>query len=166
MREYVRTTVAAAIVAAALALTGCSGDSGGGADGDKGRDKGTSTGGDAGQGGTPPGGGRGASADVAGSWLATTDGKIIALIIQGSDAAVAGEHVCTGTVARAAEVTLKLKCADGDADRTTGVAVPGAGGDSLTVKWDSGIKDAFRKSAPGDKLPDGIPSDMPKLPGS
>ncbi|GGX28306.1 hypothetical protein [Streptomyces chryseus] len=168
MREYVRTTVAAAAVAAALVLTGCSGDNGADAGGDKGKDTGANgtSGGSAGQSSTPPGADQGTSADVAGSWLATTDGKIIALIIQGSDAAVAGEHVCSGTVAEGDKVTLRLKCADGDADRTTGVVTPGAGGDSITVKWGSGIKDTFRKSAAGDKLPEGIPSDLPKLPGS
>ncbi|MFE9395161.1 hypothetical protein [Streptomyces flavidovirens] len=168
MREYARTTVAAAAVAAALVLTGCSSDSGG-TGGDKGRAKGNS--GSAGQSSAPPGGDQGASADVSGSWLATTDGKIVALIIQGSDAAVAGEHVCTGTVAgegvaEGNKVTLKLKCPDGNADRTTGVVTPGAGGDSLTVKWGSGIEDSFKKSAGGDQLPEGMPTDLPKLPGS
>ncbi|GAA1507243.1 hypothetical protein GCM10009730_08810 [Streptomyces albidochromogenes] len=167
MREYVRTTVAAAAVAATLVLTGCSGDNGADAGGDKGKDTGANgTSGGGGQNSTPPGGDQGTSADVAGSWVATTDGKIIALIIQGSDAAVAGEHVCTGTVAEGGKVTLRLKCADGNADRTTGVVTPGAGGDSITVKWGSGIKDTFRKSAAGDKLPEGMPSDLPKLPGS
>ncbi|MFD5099700.1 hypothetical protein [Streptomyces albidochromogenes] len=167
MREYVRTTVAAAAVAAALVLTGCSGGNGADAGGDKGRDTGANgTSGGGGQSSTSPGADQGTSADVAGSWVATTDGKIIALIIQGSDAAVAGEHVCTGTVAEGGKVTLRLKCADGNADRTTGVVTPGAGGDSITVKWGSGIKDTFRKSAAGDKLPDGMPSDLPKLPGS
>lgn len=167
MREYVRTTFAAAVVAAALVLTGCSGDNGGGTGGDKGRDK-AGSGGDSGGGpsSTPPSEDRGTSADVAGSWTATTDGKIVALIIEGSDAAVAGEHVCAGTVARTDKVTLKLKCGDGSTDRTTGVVTPGAGGDSITVKWGSGIEDSFKKSAAGDKLPDGIPSEMPKLPGA
>ncbi|OEJ25765.1 hypothetical protein BGM19_20890 [Streptomyces agglomeratus] len=169
MREYVRTTFAAAAVAAALVLTGCSGDSGGGTGGDKGRDKGAggSASRGAGQSSTGPSADQETSADdVAGSWIATTDGKIVALIIQGSDAAVAGEHVCAGTAAKADKVTLKLKCGDGNTDRTTGVVTRGAGGDSITVKWGSGIEDSFKKSAAGDKLPEGIPSDMPKLPGS
>ncbi|MGX1884514.1 hypothetical protein [Streptomyces sp. NPDC055287] len=165
MREYLRTTVAAAAVAATLVLTGCSGDSGGGTGGDKGKDKGGNNTG-TGQSSTPPGEDQGASADVSGSWLATTDGKIVALIIQGSDAAVAGQHVCSGTVARKDKVTLELKCPDGNADRTTGVVTPGSGGDSITVKWGSGIEDRFKKSAAGEKLPDGIPTDMPKIPGS
>ncbi|MET9514969.1 hypothetical protein [Streptomyces sp. NPDC002994] len=164
MRELVRTTVSAAAVAAALVLTGCSSDSGGSTGGDKGRDKGGS-----GQSSAPPAGDQGASADVSGSWVATTDGKIVMLVVQGSDAAVAGEHVCSGTVAKDAKdtkVTLRLKCPDGNADRTTGLVTPGAGGNTITVKWGSGIVDSYKKSAVGDKLPEGIPTDLPKLPGS
>ncbi|MBT2397329.1 hypothetical protein [Streptomyces sp. ISL-100] len=161
MRELVRTTVAAAAVAAALVLTGCSSDSGGSTGGDKGKG-GSGTG----QSSAPPAGDQGASADVSGSWVATTDGKIVMLVIQGSDAAVAGEHVCSGRVARDAKVTLKLKCPDGNADRTTGLVTPGAGGDTITVKWGSGIVDSYKKSTVGDKLPEGIPTDLPKLPGS
>ncbi len=62
-------------------------------------------------------------------------------------------------------MTLDLRCADGNTDRTAGLVTPGADGDTLTVKWDSGIKDSFRKSA-GGTLPEGVPTDMPKLPGS
>ncbi|MBT2491499.1 hypothetical protein J7E96_23830 [Streptomyces sp. ISL-96] len=163
MRELVRTTVSAAAVAAALVLTGCSGDSGGSTGGDKGKDKGGSG---TGQSSAPPAGGQGASADVSGSWVATTDGKIVMLVVQGSDAAVAGEHVCSGTVAKDAKVTLNLKCPDGSTDRTTGVVTRGAGGDTITVKWGSGIVDSYKKSAAGDKLPEGLPTDLPKLPGS
>ncbi|GAA2943282.1 hypothetical protein [Streptomyces enissocaesilis] len=162
MREHVRTTVAAAAVAAVLVLTGCSGDSGG-TDGGKSEEKG----GGSGQSSTPSGGakGAGASADVTGSWIATTDGKVVALIVQGSDAAVAGEHVCSGKVNKEDTVTLDLRCGDGNTDRTAGLVTPGADGGTLTVKWDSGLKDSFRKSA-GGALPEGIPTDVPKLPGS
>lgn len=168
MRELVHTTVAAAALAVTLALTGCSGDSGDSTGGDRGKAKGGS--GSNGQSATPSGGDQGASADVSGSWLATTDGEIVALVIQGSDAAIAGgEHACSGSVAKedakAGKVTLKLKCADENAERTTGLATPGADGDTLAVEWDSGIKDSFKKSAVGDKLPEGLPTDMPKLPG-
>jgi hypothetical protein len=166
VRELVRTTVAAAAVTAALVLTGCSGDSGSSTGGDKGKDRGGS---DTGQSSAPGAGDQGASADVSGSWVATTDGKIVMLVVQGADAAVAGEHVCSGKVAKDAKetkVTLKLKCPDGNADRTTGIVTPGAGRDTITVKWGSGIVDSYKKSAVGDKLPEGIPTDLPKLPGS
>lgn len=157
MRKHVRNTAAAAAIAAALALTGCSSESKDNVEGDKGKETGA---------GAPSAGGdEGAVADVTGSWIATTDGKIVALIVQGSDAAVAGEHVCSGKVAKADEVTLELKCADGNADRTTGLVTPGADGSTITVKWGSGIEDTFQKSS-GEKLPEGIPTDFPKLPAS
>ncbi|GAA1375414.1 hypothetical protein [Streptomyces beijiangensis] len=155
MRRLVRTTALTAVAtAAALALAGCSSS-----------DKDTSDNGSAtaaaskspaptGDSGSSTGGGSGKSADIDGTWVAQTDGKTIALSVSGKIAAIAGEHVCTGTVADMGKQMLTLKCADGNTDRTMG-AVESADGKTLVVSWDAGIKDTFTK--PGDmKLPSGI----------
>ncbi|MEN8654932.1 hypothetical protein ABCR94_31185 [Streptomyces sp. 21So2-11] len=166
MRKHVRTTAAAVALAAALALTGCSSDSKGGSDADA-KDKGK--GGSTGQSSPPPAGGAGAGTkDVAGTWTAMSGGKVLGLVIQGKDAAVAGaDRVCSGTVAEDGGVSLSLKCPDGNTDRAKGTVTPSADGKTLTVKWEgSGITDSFKKSTAGDKLPEGVPTDMPKLPGS
>ncbi|MEV0089974.1 hypothetical protein [Streptomyces sp. NPDC050738] len=145
--------------AAALTLAGCSssddGTSDTGAhtpDASKTTASGGATG-DSGDAGST-GGGSGKSGGIDGTWVATTGGKTIALSIQGKIVAIAGEHVCTGTVADMGKQMLSLKCVDGNSDRTMG-SVESADGDSLVVSWDAGIKDSFTK-ADDMKMPTGL----------
>ncbi|WP_328318875.1 hypothetical protein [Streptomyces sp. NBC_00388] len=157
MNRFVRATgVAAAGFAAALVISGCSSDS-----------KSSDTSQDQGKGGNTAapapssssddvGGAK--AADIEGSWLATTGGKSTALVIQGKQAAIAGQHVCTGTVAAMGKPMLALKCPDGNNDRTMG-SIESADGKTMTVSWEAGIKDTFKKTD-GAKLPDGL--QMPK----
>ncbi|MFJ2743531.1 hypothetical protein ACIO3O_28205 [Streptomyces sp. NPDC087440] len=170
MHTYVRTAAGTAALAAVLLLTGCSSDSG---KGDGAADKGkapsgapsTGTGDSAGT-STPPPGDAGAGS-VDGEWAATKDGKMVALSIHDGMAGIAGENMCTGTVARQGTVTLNLKCANGNTDRAKGTVTPGADGKTLTVKWEgSGIEDTFTKAPSGglpSDIPTKLPSDLPKL---
>ncbi|WP_455359948.1 hypothetical protein [Streptomyces sp. SYSU K21746] len=157
VRTHVRSTVAVAALAGALVLTGCSsdGDSGGGS----GKDKGGASAGATAQPSDSSGGGDTKQGGVDGSWLSTTGGKTVAMVIDGKQVALAGEHVCTGTVA---EKALTLKCVDGNTDRTSGT-VEANDGDTLTVSWGAGLKETFTRTegAPGATLPTGLPSDFP-----
>ncbi|MFC9054362.1 hypothetical protein ACFTWJ_28140, partial [Streptomyces anthocyanicus] len=109
----------------ALALTACTdggdsdgGGSGEGSGGDKssaapGASASTDPGGDAG--GSPS---AGAAGELEGSWLATTDGQAVALMVTGDKAALfaTGGTVCSGTTEETSGTrTIRLKCADGSA---------------------------------------------------
>ncbi|MEV6796050.1 hypothetical protein AB0M87_29560 [Streptomyces sp. NPDC051320] len=165
MHRLVRTTsVVVAGLAAALVIAGCSSGSdskdSGAAPAPSGKSSDSSPGstGDSGGAGGDDGGGSGGSgtvkaADVEGSWAAMTGGKSTLMVIQGRSAALLGGTVCSGTVTGTA--TLSLKCPDGNTDRTTG-SIESADGKTLTVSWNSGIKDTFKKTD-GKKIP-GVPS--------
>ncbi|WP_405628170.1 hypothetical protein OG933_20140 [Streptomyces sp. NBC_00016] len=146
---------AAATLAGVLVLTGCSDDGG--------SDDGSSA--------TPTTGGTSgatdsasasvsASGELEGSWLATTDGKAVALIITGKQAAlfVTGGTVCSGTAGEEAGMQMiHLKCTSGTDDRTTGM-VDSADAKSLKVTWSGAVgKETFAK-AEGGQWPSGLPS--------
>ncbi|MFJ4880595.1 hypothetical protein ACIP93_36030 [Streptomyces sp. NPDC088745] len=175
MHSQVRTAAGTAALAAALLLTGCSGDSGkdDGPDGRGGppgsaRSSTPSPGaGDGGGASTPPardtGSGAGAGS-VDGEWAVTTGGKMVALSIHDGLAGIAGENICTGTVSRRGAVTLDLSCANGRTDRARGTVTPGADGKTLTVKWEgSGVTETFTR-APSSALPSGVPTGPPSDP--
>lgn len=153
MHKFVRTSVAAAGLVAALALTGC----GSGSDSDKS---------DAGKGGasTAPSeaGGSGAKGEsVEGTWAGMTDAKPVALSVTGKTAAVLADgHACTGEVQdHGGKPMLALKCADGNTDRTMG-AIESNDGTTMVVSWDAGKRDTLTKTDPG-KLPEGLPTGIP-----
>jgi hypothetical protein len=161
-RQRVRSAAlaVAAGLTAALVLTGCSSD-------DSGSDSG-------GKSGTPSvsatesadtGGGSGetsgAKGKLEGSWLATTDGKAVALMITGKKAAIfsTGGAVCSGTAgAESGMQMLRLKCTDGSKDRTTGM-VDSVSGTTLKITWSGGVgKETYTKSEGGGGLPTGLPT--------
>ena len=155
----VRVAVAAAGLAGALVLSACS------SDGDSGDDSAPSTapsasasagtGGDSGS-----GSGESAGGELAGSWLATTDGKAIALVITGKQAALfgTGGSVCSGTAGdESGRRMIRLKCTDGSKDRATGM-VDSVNGSSLKVTWEGGLGAETYRKTEGGKLPTGLPT--------
>ncbi|MFJ9585878.1 hypothetical protein [Streptomyces acidicola] len=166
-RRRVRIAAAAAGLAAALVLTACGGDGSDGGDGGGGdsTDKASSSAPSATE-TSDTGGGSGASgalSELAGSWLATTEGKAVALIVTGEDASVfdTGGSICSGSAKEESGMRMiRLTCPDGGDDRTVGM-VDSVSAKSLTVTWESGVgKETFQK-APGGKLPSAMPSGLP-----
>ncbi|MFG3364762.1 hypothetical protein ACGF0K_07280 [Streptomyces sp. NPDC048156] len=161
MLKRVRIGAAAAGVAAALVITGCSSDSGDGGDGGKSKETpqasdSASAGADTGGSGSGSGSG-GKSGSLQGSWVTTSQGKSVALLISGKKVALVGEHVCSGTAGDETGMrSLTLKCADGNTDRTTG-QVKSVDATTLKVSWEGFGDDTFRKTDNG-KLPSGFPT--------
>lgn len=151
-----RVVAAAATLAGALALTACSGD--GGSEGDAAPSGSASASADTG-GGTG-GGSASAAGALEGSWLATTDGKAVALVITGKQAGLfaTGGTVCSGTAGEEGGMRMiRLKCTDGSKDRATGM-VESLDKTSLKVTWEGGMGAETYTKAEGGKLPTGLPT--------
>ncbi|MFD8430303.1 hypothetical protein ACFV1R_22180 [Streptomyces coelicoflavus] len=160
-----RAAAVAVALAGALALTACTdGGSGGGSGG--GGDKASAapsasasaeTGGSDGSGGGSPS----ADADLEGSWLATTDGQAVALMVNGGKAALfaTGGTVCSGTAGEASGTrTIRLKCTAGGDDRSTGT-VESVDDTSLRVTWEGGVGAETYTRSEGGSLPPGLPTE-------
>jgi hypothetical protein len=151
----------AAALAGALALTACS-DDGGSDDASSATPTTTATADSGGTGGASASASTSVSAsgELEGSWLATTDGKAVALIITGKQAAlfVTGGAVCSGTAGEEAGMRMiHLKCTTGKDDRTTGM-VDTVDANSLKVTWSGAAgKETFTK-AEGGQWPSGLPT--------
>ncbi|EFL33848.1 membrane protein [Streptomyces viridochromogenes DSM 40736] len=162
-----RVAAAAAGLAGALALTACSGDGGSGDDAASGPSpSAASSASSAGTGGGSADSGSGSGSDgsaagkLAGSWLATTGGKAVALVVTGKQAALfaTGGSVCTGTAGEQSGMQMiRLKCTDGSKDRTTGM-VDSVTGSTLKVTWEGGRGEETYTKAEGGKLPTGLPT--------
>ncbi|MFF1546433.1 hypothetical protein [Streptomyces sp. NPDC058291] len=156
-RRPVRAAAVAVALAGALALTACSG--GGGSDDGSATPAGTADGGTSGS-SAPATASVSAAGELEGSWLATTDGKAVALIITGKQAAlfVTGGAVCSGTAGEESGMRmLRLKCSTGKDDRTTGM-VDSVDAQSLRVTWSGAAgKETFAK-AQGGQWPSGLPT--------
>ncbi|MFE1855323.1 MULTISPECIES: hypothetical protein [unclassified Streptomyces] len=150
---------AAAGLAAVLVLTGCSGDSGGGDSASGGAATPSASGATAdtgGDSGTPGA----ASGTMEGSWLATTGGKAVALVITGKQAGLfaTGGTVCTGLAGEeSGKQTIHLKCTDGSNDRGTGT-VDSLNSRNMKVTWQGGIGAETFMKAEGGTLPSGLPT--------
>jgi hypothetical protein len=157
-RRPVRAAAVAVTLAGALALTACSGD--GGSDDASSATPTTATADGGGTGGATASASVSASGKLEGSWLATTDGKPVALIITGKQAAlfVTGGTVCSGTAGEEAGMQMiHLKCTTGKDDRTTGM-VDAFDANSLKVTWSGAAgKETFTK-AEGGQWPSGLPT--------
>ncbi|MGW3141351.1 hypothetical protein [Streptomyces sp. NPDC001139] len=157
-RRRLRIAAAAAGLAGALALTACS--SGGGSD-DSSSTPGTSA---SSATGSATGGGSGAatgSSDaLQGSWLATKNGKAVALVITGKQAGLfsTGGSVCSGTAGKEAGMEMiHLTCTDGSKQRATGM-VDSASKKSLHITWSGSLGKETYTKAEGGKLPSGLPT--------
>ncbi|MFI7142002.1 hypothetical protein ACIBQ5_31110 [Streptomyces massasporeus] len=159
----VRVAAAAAGLAGVLVLSACSSDGGSGDDSASSASPSASssasssagTGGDSGS-----GSGDSAGGELAGSWLATTDGKAVALVITGKQAALfgTGGSVCSGTAGEESGMRMiRLKCTDGSKDRATGM-VDSVNGSSLKVTWEGGLGAETYRKTEGGKLPTGLPT--------
>jgi hypothetical protein len=97
-----------------------------------------------------------AAGEVAGSWLATTGGKAVALLVNGDQAGLfaTGGTVCSGT---ASAKTIRLTCTDGSTDRAEGT-VESVGKTKLKVKWSGSIGTETYTRAEGGRLPSGLPT--------
>ncbi|AQS68378.1 hypothetical protein [Streptomyces pactum] len=148
----------------ALALTGCTdgGDSDDGSPGGGGKSSpapgasasAADTGG--GSGGSPSA----AAGELEGSWLATTDGQAVALMVTGDKAALfaTGGTVCSGTAGEDSGTrTIRLKCTDGSDERATGT-VESVDGASLKVAWRGGLGEETYTKSEGGSLPPGLPT--------
>ncbi|MET9759621.1 hypothetical protein ABZ016_11265 [Streptomyces sp. NPDC006372] len=166
-RRRLRVAAAAAGLAGALALTACSGDSGDGGSGDDtaaspspSAASSAANGGGSADSGSGSGSDGSAAGKLAGSWLATTDGKAVALVVTGKQAALfaTGGSVCTGTAGEQSGMQMiRLKCTDGSKDRTTGM-VDSVTGSTLKVTWEGGRGEETYTKAEGGKLPTGLPT--------
>jgi hypothetical protein len=160
----VRVAAAAAGLAGVLVLSACSGDgdSGDGSASSPAPSATASTGADGDSGSASGSGGSGGSdaGGLQGSWLATTGGKAVALVITGKQAAIfaTGGSVCTGTAGEESGTRMiRLKCTDGSKDRATGT-VDSVNGKSLKVTWEGGLGAETYTRAEGGKLPTGLPT--------
>ncbi|MEU9395506.1 hypothetical protein AB0D86_36610 [Streptomyces sp. NPDC048324] len=157
-RRRLRIAAAAAGLTGALALTACS--SGGGS-GDSSSTPSTSA---SSATGSATGGGSGAatgSSDaLQGSWLATKNGKAVALVITGKQAGLfsTGGSVCSGTAGKEAGMEMiHLTCTDGSKQRATGM-VDSASKKSLHITWSGSLGKETYTKAEGGKLPSGLPT--------
>ncbi|MBB1254263.1 hypothetical protein [Streptomyces alkaliterrae] len=161
MRTSARITgAAAAMLAAALLVSGCGSGSDSGDKNDKPADQaqtGGTEGGDGGSGDGPdakPG-------TVQGIWTAKVDGKDVVLTVVGDGVSmVRDETICSGRLTDAGKPTLTLKCPGGQGEDRTNGSVDKVEAKSMTVSWNGGDTDTFVKTA---EAPSDIPTDLGDL---
>ncbi|MBC9726749.1 hypothetical protein H8R17_18175 [Streptomyces sp. TRM68367] len=157
----------AAVLAGAFALTACSdgGDSGGNAadtpspSPSASADTGGGTGGSGGSGGSASGDSDG----LQGSWLATTGGKAVALVITGRKAGLfaTGGTVCSGSADKESGTQqVRLTCTNGSKDRAAG-KIDSVTKSTLKVTWEGSLGQETYTRAEGGKLPTGLPTPSP-----
>jgi len=159
----VRIAAAAAGLAGALVLTACSGsdskDDSSSTPSASASSAPTATG-SADSGGATGSSPSAASDDLQGSWLATTDGKAVALVVTGRQAALftTGGSICSGTAGEEAGMQMiHLKCTDKSTTRATGM-VGSVSKSGLAVTWSGSLGKETYTKAEGGKLPSGLPT--------
>ncbi|GHE07159.1 hypothetical protein GCM10010339_51140 [Streptomyces alanosinicus] len=149
--------MAAGLVGALAALTACSGG------GDGGKTASSATPSASAPSASSSGSGKvtGASDKLQGSWLTTSGGKIVALVITGKKAGlfVTGRKAwCQGTAGKESGMQMiHLTCPDGNKDRATGM-VDSVDGKGMTVTWSGGTGQETYTKAEGGKLPSTLPT--------
>ncbi|MCT9082256.1 hypothetical protein [Streptomyces fulvoviolaceus] len=163
-RRRVRAAAAAAGLAGVLALTACSGDGGSDDESSSSADPSASATASADTGGGSGGSSSSSSGDLDGSWFATTGGKAVVLMINGSKAGLFSTDgtVCSGS---ANAETISLKCRNStatgstaDKDRASG-KVESVDKTSLEVNWEDGLgTETYTRSENGGTWPSGLPT--------
>ncbi|WP_320782537.1 hypothetical protein [Streptomyces sp. CRN 30] len=106
------------------------------------------------------GGSEGSAGELEGSWLATTGGKAVALVVTGARAGLfaTGGTVCGGSTGeRDGARTIRLSCTDGDDARKSGT-VESVDASRLVVDWAGGLGTETYTKAEGGTLPSGLPT--------
>ncbi|MFF0509746.1 hypothetical protein [Streptomyces sp. NPDC004250] len=161
-RRSVRAAAVILGLVGTLALTACTdggsdgGGSGGGGESSAAPEASASTDPSGGSGGSPSDAG-----ELEGSWLATTDGQAVALMVTGGKAALfaTGGTVCSGTAGEDAGTRIvRLKCTDGSDERSTGT-VGSVDGKSLKMIWEGGLGEETYTKSEGGSLPPGLPTE-------
>ncbi|MEV0911015.1 hypothetical protein [Streptomyces hokutonensis] len=101
-----------------------------------------------------------ASDELQGNWLATTDGKAVALVVTGKQAALfsTGGSICSGTAGEEAGMQMiHLTCTDKSTTRATGM-VGSVSKSGLSVTWSGSLGKETYTKAEGGKLPSGLPT--------
>lgn len=152
--------VAAGLAGALAALTACSG---GGGDGDKTASSSTPSATSAPASPSGPGAAKGASGKLQGSWITTSGGKIVALVITGKKAGlfVTGRKAwCQGAAGEESGMQMiHLTCPDGNKDRVTGM-VDSVDAKAMTVSWSGRTGKETYTKADGGKLPSALPTKL------
>jgi hypothetical protein len=152
--------VAAGLVGALAALTACSG---GGGDGDKTAASATPSATTASASPSGSGAVSGAAGKLQGSWITTSGGKIVALVITGKKAGlfVTGRKAwCQGAAGEESGMQMiHLTCPDGNKDRVTGM-VDSVDAKGMTVSWSGRTGKETYTKADGGKLPSALPTKL------
>ena len=163
-RGRVGVALAGGLVAA-LVLTGCgSSDDGGGKNS---ADSTPSASGEASGAGGSSGGSDDSEAQdgLEGSWVTTSNGGVVALVINSGKAGLFDSKgtTCSGTGGKEMGMQMiKLKCADGSDDRSQGL-VKSVNETTMKVSWEGFGDETYTRSKDG-KLPSGLPTDQPLPP--
>ncbi|MFD3586567.1 hypothetical protein [Streptomyces sp. NPDC058683] len=151
----------AAALVGALALAACSSGGDSGSSGGSGDSSATSSGTSAAATATSGSDDATASSDaLQGSWITTSGGKIVALVITGKQAGLfeTGGSVCSGTAGEEAGMRMiHLTCTGGSKDRVTGM-VDSVSKSGMKVTWSGKSGEETYTKAEGGKLPSGLPT--------
>lgn len=162
-RPAVRLAAVVAGVTGALALTACGsgGDNSSATPSAQASSTAASSGGSGGSNGSSGSGGSTSKASgLQGSWLATTGGKAVALVVNGTKAGLfaTGGTVCSGTAGEESGMQMiHLTCTDGDKQRATGM-VDSLSKGTLVVTWSGALGKETYTKAEGGSLPTGLPT--------
>ncbi|MEV6292515.1 hypothetical protein AB0M41_19235 [Streptomyces sp. NPDC051896] len=150
--------MAAGLVGALAALTACSG---GGGDGDRTAASATPSATTASASPSGSGAVSGAAGKLQGSWITTSGGRIVALVITGKKAGlfVTGRKAwCQGAAGEESGMQMiHLTCPDGNKDRVTGM-VDAVDAKGMTVSWSGKTGKETYTKAEGGKLPSALPT--------